>query len=283
MSTSPDDYRAESRDRWEQSAAGWEKRRAEFQQMALGLSQWMVEAIAPQPGHRVLELAAGLGDTGLLAAELVAPGGEVLLTDGAEAMVEAARRNAEAAGATNVEARAMEAEWIDVPTATMDGVLCRFGYMLLADPETALRETRRVLKPGGRVALAVWDTIERNPWLGVVRRVLNEQGVGQPADPDAPGPFRLSAPGAVQELLETTGFAEVQVEPMDLEQRSASLDDWWESLQDTSAATRNAVSSLTPAAHYRLRDAFDAGYQEYVQHDGSLIIPARALVAAASA
>ena len=283
MTTSPDDYRAASRDRWEQSAAGWEKRRADFQQLGRPLSQWMVEAIAPQPGHRVLELAAGLGDTGLLAAELVQPGGEVLITDGAEAMVEAARRNAEAAGATNVEAKVMEAEWIDVPTATMDGVLCRFGYMLLADPETALRETRRVLKPGGRVALAVWDTIERNPWLGVVRRVMVEQGIGQPADPDEPGPFRLSAPGAVQELLENAGFAEIQVEAIDLEQRAASRDDWWENLQDTSAATRNAVSGLSPADHYRLRDAFDEGYQEYVREDGSLSIPARALVAAASA
>jgi SAM-dependent methyltransferase len=283
MTATPDDYRAESRDRWEQSAAGWERRRAEFQGMAEPLSQWMVEAIAPQPGHRVLELAAGLGDTGLLAAQLVAPGGEVLITDGAEAMVAAAQRNAEAAGATNVETRVMEGEWIDVPTATIDGVLCRFGYMLMVDPETALRETRRVLRPGGRVALAVWDDIAANPWLGVIRRVLAQQGVGTAPDPDAPGPFRLSAPGAVQDLLLGTGFDEVQVEAIDIEQRADSLDDWWESLQDTSAATRAAVAGLAPADHYRLRDAFDAGYQEYVQADGSLTIPARALVAAASA
>lgn len=276
-----EDYRAESRDRWEQSAAGWEKRREEFQRMALPLSQWMVDAIAPRPGHRVLELAAGLGDTGLLAAELVQPGGEVLITDGAEAMVEAAARNAD--GAPGVETRVMEAEWIDLPTATMDGVLCRFGYMLLADPETALRETRRVLKPGGRVALAVWDTIEVNPWLGVIRRVLAEQGVGQRPDPDEPGPFGLSAPGAVQELLEATGFSEVEVEAIDLTQRATSLDDWWQALQDTSAATRKAVAALSPAEHYKLRDAFDAGYQEFVQDDGSVSIPARALVAAASA
>lgn len=276
-----EDYRAESRDRWEQSAAGWEKRREEFQRMALPLSQWMVDAIAPRPGHRVLELAAGLGDTGLLAAELVQPGGEVLITDGAEAMVEAAARNAD--GAAGVETRVMEAEWIDLPTATMDGVLCRFGYMLLADPETALRETRRVLKPGGRVALAVWDTIEVNPWLGVIRRVLAEQGVGQRPDPDEPGPFGLSAPGAVQELLEATGFSEVEVEAIDLTQRATSLDDWWQALQDTSAATRKAVAALAPAEHYKLRDAFDAGYQEFVQDDGSVSIPARALVAAASA
>ena len=57
----------------------------------------------------------------------------------------------------------MEAEWIDLPTASVDGVLCRFGYMLLADPEAALRETRRVLKPGGRVALAVWDDLDAQP------------------------------------------------------------------------------------------------------------------------
>ena len=140
----------------------------------------------------------------------------------------------------------MEAEWIDVPTATLDGVLCRFGYMLLADPETALRETRRVLKPGGRVALAVWDTIERNPWLGVVRRVMAEQG-RRAAGRSRTSPARsaLSAPGAVQELLENAGFADVQVEAIDLEQRAASLDDWWENLQDTSAATRNAVSGLS--------------------------------------
>lgn len=283
MSANPQDYRAESRDRWEQSAAGWERRREDFQRMAMPLSQWMVEAIAPQPGHRVLELAAGLGDTGLLAAELVRPGGEVLITDGAEAMVAAAARNAEAAGADNVETRVMEAEWIDVPAATLDGVLCRFGYMLLADPEAALRETRRVLKPGGRVALAVWDDIARNPWLGVVRRVLAEHGVGRQPAPGEPGPFALSARGALAELLEATGFSEVVVEAIDLEQRAASLDDWWQALQDTSAATRDAVSALAPAEHYRLRDAFDAGYQEYVTEDGSLSMPARALVAAASA
>jgi SAM-dependent methyltransferase len=278
-----DELREESLQRWEGAAAGWTATRAFFQRTAMPLSRWMVEAIAPQPGHRVLELAAGLGDTGLLAAELVAPGGEVVITDGADAMVEAARRHAAEIGATNVELRAMQAEWIDLPAATVDGVLCRFGYMLLVDPEAALRETRRVLKPGGRVALAVWDVIETNPWMGVLAAALDERGLGPMFPPGVPGPFSLSRPGAVQELLDATGFDDIEVEPVDLVFAPPSADAWWEHMMQTSTSTAATVRGLAPAEHYALRDAVDAGYASYVRDDGSLQLPARALAATAAA
>src|SRR4051794_30565373 len=117
------DERQESLDRWEAMATGWKAARADFQHIVEPVSHWMIEAIHPQPGHRVLELAAGLGDTGLLAAELVAPGGSVLITDGTEGMVAAATERAQEVGATNVELRTMQAEWIDLPTASVDSVL----------------------------------------------------------------------------------------------------------------------------------------------------------------
>jgi SAM-dependent methyltransferase len=177
------DERDELIARWDSMAAGWKVTRAAFQGAMEPISQWLVEAIHPQPGHSVLELAAGLGDTGLLAAQLVAPGGKVLITDGSDNMVAAAREHAEEVGATNVELRSMQAEWIDLPTASVDGVICRFGYMLLLDPEAALRETRRVLKPGGRVALAVWDDLERNPWMKVLREALVARGLTPAAGP----------------------------------------------------------------------------------------------------
>ena len=196
------DAREEMLDRWEGVAAGWKATREAFQRTALPVSQAMIEAIHPQPGHRLLELAAGLGDTGLLAAERVRPGGSVTITDGANAMVQAATEHAAEVGADNVEVRQMQAEWIDLPTASVDGVLCRFGYMLLVDPEAALRETRRVLKPGGRVAFAVWDRPERNPWASVMGRTIVEQGLAEPPAPGAPGQFALSSAPELEELLD---------------------------------------------------------------------------------
>jgi SAM-dependent methyltransferase len=277
------DERQESLDRWETMASGWKATRANFQHVVEPISQWMVEAIHPQPGHRVLELAAGLGDTGLLAAQLVAPGGSVLITDGTEGMVAAAREHAEEVGATNVELRTMQAEWIDLPTATVDGVLCRFGYMLLVDPEAALRETRRVLRPGGRVALAVWDDLASNPWMSIMREALVTAGLAPTAMPEGPGPFALGSVDAVRELLETTGFDEIEVEPLDLDFDFPSLDAWWEHVMQTSITTAVIVRDLAPAEHYKLRDLVDAGYAPYVRDDGSLHAPARALVASASA
>jgi SAM-dependent methyltransferase len=277
------DVREEMLERWERMAEGWKATRAAFQRIALPVSEWMVEAVRPQPGHRVLELSAGLGDTGLLAAELVQPGGSVLITDGAEAMVAAARERAAEVGAENVELRVMQAEWIDLPAASVDGVLSRFGYMLLVDPEAALRETRRVLKPGGRVALAVWAALEDNPWTWVMRQAIDEAGAGPAVTPGQPGPFALSAPGAVEDLLDTSGFDDIELEPLDVQFEAPSLDAWWEYVMQTSPSVGDVVAGLSPAAHYALRDAVDAGYADYVREDGSLLLPGRALVAAATA
>ena len=211
MSFDADTYRRSSLDGWEEAAPGWVRRQEMMREFAASVSHWMVDAISPQPGQRVLELAAGLGETGMLVAELVAPLGGVVISDQAEAMLEGARARSLALGLSNVEFQVLNAEWIDLPLASVDGVVCRWGYMLLADPGAALAETRRVLRPGGRVALAVWDALERNPWALLPAQELIERGLapgpqgpgpahepgersaaGEPSEP-RPGPFALGS------------------------------------------------------------------------------------------
>jgi SAM-dependent methyltransferase len=277
------EYREESLERWAAVAQGWKETRESFQRSAMPVSRWMVEAIHPQPGHSVLELGAGPGDTGLLAAELVAPGGSVLITDGAEPMVEVARERAAESGATNVELRVMQAEWIDLPAASVDGVLCRFALMLLADPEASLRESRRVLRPGGRIALAVWDDVADNPWMRVFSTIFIERGLMPEPAPGTPGPFALSDREALRALLDSAGFDDIEIESVDIAFELASLDEWWDHITKTSATAADAVAGLSPAEHYALRDAIDAGYAPYVRDDGSVHVPGRALVAAATA
>src|SRR6202042_1488230 len=241
MSFDPSALRDASLQSWEEAASGWTRQQAAMREFSAPVSHWVIDAIAPQPGDRVLELAAGLGETAMLVAELLAPMGGVIVSDQAEAMLSGAREGSIALGLSNVEFRVLNAEWIDLPVASVDAVLCRWGYMLMADPLAALLETRRVLRPGGRIALAVWDSIEQNPWALLPSRELIERGASTPPAPGTPGPFALGSLQRTTELLEQAGFADVHVQPLDLHRRHASFEEFWDSTLDLSRALHDAV------------------------------------------
>jgi SAM-dependent methyltransferase len=278
-----DELRNEIAERWERASKGWGAQRAVFQAAAEPVSQWLVERVDPQPGLRMLELAAGPGDTGLRAAELLHPMGTMILTDISEGMLEVARARAAELGISNVEFKVMDAEWIDLPTADVDGVVCRWGYMLLADPGAALRETRRVLKPGGTVALAAWTGPEDNPWSSVPNQELVRIGAMPPPDPTQPGQFAWRDPAVIADALEEAGFVLAEIDQVDLSFRFPSLDDWWDAQLELSVGLRDAVAGITPAQRDELRDAIDARLAAWVADDGSVALPARTHVAAASA
>jgi SAM-dependent methyltransferase len=278
-----DELRARMRAAWENAAAGWARRAEAEGDWAMPVSMWMLDRLGLQPGQRVLELAGGTGDTGFLAAELIRPGGTLIASDGAAAMLDVARQRAGARGLDNVEFRQLELEWIDLETATVDAILCRFGLMLTLDPSTALREMRRVLRPGGRVAVAVWDRREENPWLVLPGRALVELGYVAPPDPSAPGPFALSDAGRLAEMLEEAGFVEPTLDTVDLPREFASADAFLDMTIELSSTFATAWAGLDEPARDAVRERVHELVMPFAAADGALHLPARALLVAADA
>jgi ubiquinone/menaquinone biosynthesis C-methylase UbiE len=278
-------HRDASLQSWEEAAPGWVRRQELLRELGAPVSHWIVDALRLQPGQRVLELAAGLGETGMLAAELVAPMGGVIVSDQAEAMLEGARARAVALGLSNVEFQVLNAEWIDLPVASVDAVICRWGYMLMADPSAALAETRRVLRPGGRLAMAVWDTIARNPWAQLPAQELRERGLvpSTPGREQGPGPFALGNPETVSDLLAQAGFVEIQLHSMDLCRRHQSFEELWEATLDLSRNFHDGVLARPEPEVDEIKESLAQRFAPYAAADGTLAVPGRTLIAVASA
>ena len=278
-----DQYRDASHDQWERSAGGWGQWAQRLQELVGPVSHWMIEELHLQPGQTVLELAAGPGETGFLAAELVRPGGKLISSDFAESMVDVARRRAQELGLDNVEFRRLDAEALDLEAASVDGVLCRWGYMLMADPAAALRETRRVLRPLGRVALAVWGPPADNPWVSIAGEEVRRHASAPEPEPGAPGMFAFADPGRVEEELLGAGFTDIRVEALDLRFTYASFEAWWQISRELGRPLAELVDAMEPQQRDELRAALEERFAAFATPDGGLDVPARPLVAVASA
>jgi SAM-dependent methyltransferase len=263
-----EDYRRASLGIWDQMAAGWEDDRRWVWESSRIVGEWLVDALDPQPGETILELAAGVGDTGIAAASRLGPSGELISTDFSAQMVDAARRRAEELGVSNVEFRTMDAERMDLADESVDGVLCRWGYMLMADPAAALAETRRVLRPGGRVAFSVWADPASNPWASVPAQALVEHTGAEPPDPHAPGIFAMASGERTRELLGAAGLEPSRVEHVEMEWRFESPDDHWHYVMDLAGAIAMVIRSLPESEQAAIRGLSEAKLEPLARRPG---------------
>jgi ubiquinone/menaquinone biosynthesis C-methylase UbiE len=276
-----DQYKRAAYETWETMASGWDKWRDAIEATSVPIREWMLRELAPKPGDTVLELASGFGDTSHAAAGLVGENGRVIATDFSPTMVESARRRGDELGLTNVEYRVMDAESIELEDDSVDGVLCRCGYMLMPDPARALAETRRVLRPGGGLALAVWREAERNPWISIVGRALLERGHVPPPEPGAPGMFTMARVERVHELLEGAGFTVLRLEEIPVLFSYESLDEYVERAKDTGGVFARVWREIPDDEREAMESAFEEAFAPYAT-DRGYEFPGVALGASAS-
>lgn len=277
----PDEYRRTSLANWTRMAAGWERRRPDMENVSAPVREWLVRELAPQPGATILELASGPGDTGFAAAALLGGEGRLITTDFSPEMVEVARRRGAELGLRNVEYRTMDAERLDLADDSVDGVICRFAYMLMADPAAALAETRRVLRRGGRLVFAVWRGPEQNPWVSIAGRVLVGRGLMAPNEPGAPGMFTMAADERVHSLLAGAGFTHVRIDDVPVRFVYSGIDDYVASARDTGGAFSTAFGQASEEEREAITREFVEAFAPFAP-DGGYEFPGLALVAVAS-
>ena len=284
MTTNEIDTRTKSRETWDEMADGWKRYREQIWSASRVVGEVMVDTLDPQPGQTILDLAAGPGDTGFLAARIIGNDGSLISADFAPQMVEVAKGRAAELGLTNVECRVENAEEMTLGSDTVDGILCRWGFMLMLDPDAAFRECARVLKDGGRLVFSVWGPPEKNPWVVVPGLALRQLGHEPGGDPFAPGGmFSLAAHNHLRTALAAAGFTDVEVEEQELAWTFDSFNEWWDFMNDIAGAIANLLKELAPEDLETAKDALRAAADDYRNDDGSYSFPGVTINVSASA
>jgi SAM-dependent methyltransferase len=266
------ELRRQSSEAWERMAEGWEKSRDRIEASATPVRAWLLRELAPRPGEVLLDLAAGPGETGFAAAAAVGEQGHVISSDRSPAMVEVGRRRARELGLQNVEHLVLDAEDLELPDASVDGAICRFGYMLMVDPGQALQETHRVLRPGGRLVFAVWREAERNPWVAVPSEMFVRRGVAPPPEPGAPGMFTLASDERLEDLLAGAGFAAWTIEDVPVRFVAADLDEYIAGARETGGMFARAWEAAAEDERRQMTAELATAFARY-HVDGRLELP----------
>lgn len=249
---------------WRESAQYWTRHSDVIHQMFAPLTRALIERAGIRKGQTVLDVAGGAGEPSLTIAEVVGPGGAVTCTDAVVDMVEAARAEAQRRGLANMQFQQCTAESLPFPDNSFDVVVSRLGVMFFPDSLAAMRELLRVLKPGGKLAFAVWGKSDVNPFCYLVTRVMEQHVKSPPADPDAPGAFRFAEPGKLASVMTEAGAVDVKegAVTFDLE-APISARQFWAMRSQTSDTLRVKLEQLSADEQAQIAVEIEQAAQEF--------------------
>lgn len=234
----PGEFRAKQRQDWETASKGWREWNGKIDAATLHIAKRLVELAGIEAGDRVLDVAAGYGEPSLTAAKVVGPEGKVLATDISAGMLAFGRERAASAGVENIEFVESDASSLDYPAESFDAAVSRWGIIFEPEGEAVAAKVRGFLVPGSKMAISSWGPPERSPMIAVPMMAALQHLNVPPPPPGTPGPLSRPTPEAIGGLLEGGGFADVQVEEL-------NVDFEWDSPEEFARYTHDIVAPIT--------------------------------------
>jgi ubiquinone/menaquinone biosynthesis C-methylase UbiE len=244
MESHLEQIRDKQKDSWDHFSNGWRKWDDFNMQSLKYWSDEIIRLIAPKEGDVILDVASGTGEPGLTIASMIGDG-TVVITDLSEGMLETAREKAAAAGSMNVQVHSADVSALPFEDDTFDAISCRFGFMFFPNIQQAATELRRVLKPGGRMAVSVWSKSEDNFWVMATLNTLRQRLQLPLPLSDAPGMFRCAEEGFIASIFKAAGFKNIKESSVRGELLPDTLERYWNFMTEVITPVVAALSDVS--------------------------------------
>ncbi|HNS12714.1 MAG TPA: class I SAM-dependent methyltransferase [Bacteroidia bacterium] len=276
MEAQLEEIREQQRASWNKFSPGWKKWDEMMMEFMKPVADEIINTLNLKNDHVVLDIAGGTGEPGLSIATKLT-NGKVLITDLAEDMLAITKEHAAKKGIKNIETKVCDVSELPFDDNSFDAISCRFGYMFFPDMNLATREMARVLKPGGKLATAVWNVAEKNFWVTAIGGTINKNMQLAPPPPEAPGMFRCAAPGLMQSIFQNAGLKNVMVKEIPVKLSCGTTDVYWNMMTDVAAPFVAALSKADEAMKAKIKkEVYDIIQQKYPE--GKVNIDASTLV-----
>jgi ubiquinone/menaquinone biosynthesis C-methylase UbiE len=268
--------REQQKEVWNRFSPGWKK----WDDLTMDFLKPMADAIIsrlnPKDTDMVLDVASGTGEPGLTIATML-KGGKVVAVDLAEGMLEVARENAKTRGIRNFETINCDVSELPFPDNSFDAISCRFGFMFFPDMFLATKEMVRVLKPGGRIAVTVWNAPDKNLWATSVLGIVNKNMNMPPSPQGSPGLFRCAVSGMIPDMFRQAGLNNISEAEVSGKLNPGNKKVYWNFMTEVVAPVVAALSNANCELKVIIRrEVFDLIKQNYP--NGALAIDSNAFV-----
>ncbi|MDQ3215886.1 MAG: methyltransferase domain-containing protein [Pseudomonadota bacterium] len=276
-------FKTTTRAQWQSAADAWHQWGPFLGEWLGPATEQMFDLAYIKAGSRVLDVAAGAGEQSIAAARRVGPGGHVLATDIAPALLDHARADARAAGLSNVETRELDGEALsELPAASFDAAISRVGLIYFPDQQRALAGIRSALKPGGRFAAIVYSTPENNQFFSIPVGIIRRRAKLPPPQPGQPGPFSLGGDGVLAAAYERAGLRDIEVRKVESPVRLPSTAECVRFERESFGALHQMMSTLSDAERAETWDEIEHELRQF-ETNGRFVGPCEMVVGAGTA